>query len=162
MPFCAICSQEFVLRLYRGGWGVPAAGIDTIEPGSESPAPGVVSLSFPASRTFSVSLLQPAGGPALVVGWAVNGVPVPGATAASYTFTPPAPGQYQVLLTVRDATPLVQPAMAGSSLVHTRTWTVNVGPLGDLSDHQARQRQRQGRAAAGLHPRGRATPARIP
>jgi uncharacterized repeat protein (TIGR01451 family) len=132
VPFCAICGQEFVLRLYRGGWGVPAAGIDTIEPGSESPAPGVVPLTFPASRAFSASLLQPAGGPALALSWTVNGVVVPGAAGASYTFTPSAPGQYQVVLTVRDTTPLVEPTMAGSSLVHTRAWTVNVSPLGDL------------------------------
>ena len=132
VPFCAICSQEFVLRLYRGGWGVPAAGIDTIEPGSESPAPGVVSLTVPGSRTFSVALLPPAGGP-LAATWAVNGVPVAGATSSSYTFTAATPGQYQVQLTVRDPTALVHPAMAGSSLVRTRTWTVNAGPLGDLS-----------------------------
>jgi uncharacterized repeat protein (TIGR01451 family) len=133
VPFCAICSQEFVLRLYRGGWGVPAAGIDTIEPGSETPAPGVVSLPAPATRTFSASLLQPVGGPALVVSWTVNGVAVPGATGPSYTFTPAAPGQYRVVLSVRDPTPLVRPAMAGSSLVHTRAWTLNVSPLGDLA-----------------------------
>jgi uncharacterized repeat protein (TIGR01451 family) len=133
VPFCAVCRQEFVLRLYRGGWGVPAAGIDVIEPGSESPSPGVVSLTFPASRTFSVGVLQPVGGPPVALAWSVNGAAIPGATAASYTFTPGAPGRYQLTLTARDATTLVHPAMAGSSLVRTRSWTVNVSPLGDLS-----------------------------
>jgi len=146
VAFCPVCSQEFVLRLYRGGWGVPAAGIDVIEPGSESPAPGVVSLTFPASRTFSVGLLQPAGGPPVALSWAVNGAAVPGATAPSYTFTPAAPGRYAVQLTARDVTALVQPAMAGSSLLRTRTWTVDVSPLADLSitkrdDGSAREAQ---------------------
>ena len=133
VPFCAICSEQFVLRLYRGGWGVPVGGIDTIEPGSENPAPGVVSLPFPSSRTFSVSLLQPAGGPPLALSWAIDGVTVPGASGPSYTFTPPAPGRYQLQLTARDATPLVLPAMAGSAMVRTRAWTVDAGTIGDLS-----------------------------
>lgn len=132
-PFCAVCSQEFVLRLYAGGFGVPAAGIDTIEPGSESPAPGRVALTFPASRTFSVGLLQPVGGPPVVASWAVNGLDVPGANGSSYTFTPATPGRYQLRLTVRDVTPLVHPARAGSLLTRTRSWTVDVSPLGDLS-----------------------------
>jgi uncharacterized repeat protein (TIGR01451 family) len=133
VPFCAVCVQEFVLRLYQGGFGVPAAGIDTIEPGSEDPAPGVVSLTFPASRTFGVSLLTPVGGPTLVSSWSVNGSVVPGANGASYTFTPPAPGRYSLRLTVRDVTPLVHPSRAGTTLTRTRSWTVDVSPLGDLS-----------------------------
>jgi uncharacterized repeat protein (TIGR01451 family) len=132
-PFCPVCAQEFVLRLYRGGWGVPAAGIDLVEPGSESPPPGTVSMTFPGSRTFSIGLLAPAGGPAPSVTWAVNGGAVAGAAAPSFDFTPPSPGRYVVTVTVRDVTPLVQPTMAGSSLTRTRTWTLNVSPLGDVS-----------------------------
>jgi len=132
-PFCPVCAQEFVLRLYRGGWGVPAAGIDLIEPGSESPAPGTVSMVFPGSRTFSVALLQPAGGPVPSVTWTVNGAPVAGANGSSFSFTPPSPGRHFVTVTVRDATPLVHPALAGSSLTRSRAWTVDVSPLGDVS-----------------------------
>jgi IgA Peptidase M64 len=127
-PFCAICAQEFVLRLYRGGWsGVPTVpGIDNIEPGGESPIPGVVRMSSPGSKTFSVTLLQPS--PATVgVRWQVDGVPVGGATSTSFTFTPPGPGRYEVKVIAQDATSLVQSAMAGTSLTHSRTWTVNVG-----------------------------------
>ena len=126
--FCEICAQEFVLRLYRGGWGVPSGCIDMIEPGSESPAPGPVSLTFPGSRTFAIALLQPVGAPPLAVTWAVDGTIVPGATASSYTFVAPAPGRYEVVLTVRDETPLVHPAMAGSATVRSRSWTVDVIP----------------------------------
>jgi uncharacterized repeat protein (TIGR01451 family) len=92
-----------------------------------------VSMPFPSSRTFGVTLLQPMGGPPPTLTWAIDGVTVSGATAASYTFTPPAVGRYQLTLTARDATTLVHPAMAGSSLVRTRSWTVNAGPVGDLS-----------------------------
>ena len=130
-PFCAICAQEFVLRLYRGGWsgysGVPTVpGIDNIEPGGESPTPGVVAMSSAGSKTFSVTLLQPS--PATVgVRWQVDGAPIGGATSTSFTFTPPGPGRYEVKVITQDATSLVQPAMAGTSLTHSRTWTVNAG-----------------------------------
>ena len=133
VPFCAICSQEFVLRLYRGGWGVPAAGIDTIEPGSENPAPGRRVLDLPREPRVQREPPPARRGPALSLSWAVNGAVVPGATGPSYTFSPPAPGQYQLQLTARDVTALVHPTMAGSSLVRTRNWTVNAGPLADLS-----------------------------
>ena len=85
-----------------------------------------------------------------------------GAAGASYTFTPPAPGQYQVLLTVRDATPRVEPAMAGSSLVHTRTWTVNVGPLGDLEITKRDNGSAKDGTAHRLHPAWPATRVPIP
>jgi hypothetical protein len=126
-PFCQVSSQAYVLRLYDGGWGVPASGIDTIEPGSESPPPGNVLTSFPGSITFRVDLLQPVGGPPLGIAWYVNGVPDPTAHSNSYTFVPSGPGNFQVRLEVTDETPLVHPAMAGTSLQSSRGWNVTVG-----------------------------------
>ncbi len=125
-PFCKICSQEYVLRLYRGGWGVPSSGIDNIEPGSETPAPGPVSMAFPGSVTLAVELLQPVGGPSLNVAWLVNGVVVPGAASPSYTFSPGGPGTYLVEIRTKDMTPLVNAVMAGTSLNHSRAWTITV------------------------------------
>jgi len=125
-PFCQVPSQAYVLRLYDGGWGVPASGIDTIEPGSESPPPGNVLTSFPGSITFRVDLLQPVGGPPLGVAWYVDGVPDPTAHSSSYTFVPSGPGNFQVRLEVTDETPLVHPAMAGTSLRSSRGWNVTV------------------------------------
>jgi len=127
-PFCQVPSQAYVLRLYDGGWGVPASGIDTIEPGSESPYPGNVVASFPGSITFRVDLLQPVGGPPLGIAWYVNGVPDPTAHSSSYTFVPSGPGNFQVRLEVTDETPLVHSAMAGTSLQSSRAWNVMVGP----------------------------------
>ena len=124
--FCKICSQEYVLRLYRGGWGVPSSGIDNIEPGSETPAPGPVSMAFPGSVTLAVELLQPVGGPSLNVAWLINGVVVPGAASPSYTFSPGGPGTYLVEIRTKDMTPLVNAVMAGTSLNHSRAWTITV------------------------------------
>ena len=102
------CAQAFVVKLYEGGWGTPAGGIDTIEPGSENPAPGAVSMSYPGSRAFSVGLLPPVGGPPLAVSWLVDGVPQPAATGSSFSFVPPRSGRFTVDVVVVDVTPVVQ------------------------------------------------------
>ncbi len=122
VSFGEICAQTYVLKLYQGGWGMPAAGIDPIEPGSEEPPPGAVETEDPVS--LSVALLAPVGGPALDIGWWVDGVPQSGAIGDTFVFAPPAPGSYQVELRVEDETPLVHPAMAGSALQSQRTWLV--------------------------------------
>lgn len=124
MPFCQVCAQSYVLRLYDGGWGTPASGIDMIEPGSESPSPGMVNVNTPA--TFSVDLLAPVGGPPPSVAWLVNGVPRPGADEDTFVFRPVQTGTYTLEVEVGDTTTLVHPAMAGASLETSRTWTVNV------------------------------------
>jgi IgA Peptidase M64 len=129
-PFCEICKQEYVFQLYRGGWGVPAGGIDLIEPGSESPAPGFVSIPFPGSQTFSVGVLKPTGG-SLAASWYIDGAPIQGASSNSYTFTPTAEGVQRIEVRVRDTTNLVKDeAGAGVSLTGTRTWTAGVGQAG--------------------------------
>lgn len=120
-PFCEVCAQTFVLTLYNGGWGVPAAGIDPIEPGSEIPPVGTV--PFSGSQVFSVDVLSPAGGPAATVEWRVDDVVQVGQTGASFTFAPLASGAYAVEVRVADGTPLVHPEMAGTSLTSSRQWT---------------------------------------
>jgi hypothetical protein len=50
-PFCDVAAEQYPLRLYSGGWGVPGAGIDNIEPGSESPTPGSLSAPTRAAPT---------------------------------------------------------------------------------------------------------------
>ncbi len=122
-PFGEICAQTYVLTLYQGGWGVPEAGIDPIEPSSEDPPPGAVEASGPV--TLSVDLLAPAGGPALDVGWWVDGVQQGGATGDTLVFDPPGSGPFQVEIRARDATSLVHPEMAGSALHSQRTWEVS-------------------------------------
>jgi hypothetical protein len=127
VPFCEVCRQEYVLRLYEGGWGTPSGGIDTIEPGSEYPPPGNVDVHFPDFVGITVQLLQPSG-PPIGVSWSVDGVPVPGQTQPSFNFTPSAQGTYEIVLTTHDPTTFVAPAIAGVTLTRTRTWTVTFDP----------------------------------
>jgi hypothetical protein len=126
--FCAVCSQEYVLRLYRGGWGSPSAGIDLIEPGSESPNPAAtVNIAAGAPQVFTASILRPDPN-SITLQWYVDGVAVPGANAASFTFTPATttPATRQVELRATDTSALVRTAMAGTDLVHSRVWNVQV------------------------------------
>jgi hypothetical protein len=126
VPFGEICSQEYVLKLYRGGWGTPWTGIDPIEPGSENPPTSILSIDPNSSVTLSVDLLEPVGGPPLDVAWAVDGTPVPGESLDSFVFTPSGVGNYQVEIQVEDITALVHPSMADTSLQSSRQWTVTV------------------------------------
>ena len=123
VPFGQVCAQEFVLRLFTGGFGSPANGIDPIEPGSESPRPGTVDAGS-EPLTLSADLLEPSAGRQLSVQWRVDGQPIAGATGASFTFAPERAGTYLVELRVDAATPLVHPAMAGDALQSSRSWTV--------------------------------------
>lgn len=120
---CSVCAQEYVLKLFRGGFGAPARGIDPIEPGSERPAIGTIDAGSQAV-TLSAGLLQPSSGSRLGVNWRVNGTTVPGETGGSFTFSPETAGTYEVELLVDAATPLVQPQMAGDALRSSRRWTV--------------------------------------
>ena len=121
LQFGAVCRQEYILRLYRGGWGSPSSGIELIEPGTASPASSTVSTL--TTQSFSIGVLSPVGG-APSVQWFVDGSPVAGATGSSFLFTPPAPGTYQVSVKVRDTTPLVNATMGGTLVETTREWTV--------------------------------------
>jgi hypothetical protein len=131
-PFCEICKQSFILRLYNGWGGTPSAGIDPIEPGSESPPPGATSAVTGQAKTFTATILQPAGGPAATRRWYVNGVQQ-GETGDAFTWTPAANGTYTIELRVKDATTLVHPAMAGTSLDSNRLWTVTAQAAGPAS-----------------------------
>ncbi len=127
--FCPVCAQEYVRALYRGGWGVPAAGIDLIEPGSESPsAQAPVQLAVGSVRTFQFTPLQPSIG-TLSIQWYLDGQAIAGATSASYTYTQAAatPASRTLKVRVHDNTALVNPAMAEGLLDHTRSWQIQVG-----------------------------------
>jgi hypothetical protein len=123
VPFDEVCRQEYVRQLYRGRWGQPSAGIDLVEPGSESPRPGTVNARAGAPTRLSADLLKPSQGPASVT-WLVDGAPVAGATGSSFNFVPPAAGTYRVELRVEDKTAFVHPEMAEDLLGTSREWTV--------------------------------------
>lgn len=126
-PFCAVCSQEYVLTLYRGGWGVPTDGIDPIEPGSESPPTDQI-VDGTSGLVFSVGLLQPVGSPALAETWLIDDVPqAPSGIPGTFAFASSVPGTHFVEVRVEDVTPLVHADLAGTVLQSTRLWEVDVG-----------------------------------
>jgi hypothetical protein len=126
-PFCQVPSQSFVLRLYNGGWGVPNNGITLIEPGTASPVTPLV-LTHPATQLFHADILSPVGGPPVQISWLDNGVPIPGASGSTITYTTnvSSPGLHHIKLQVKDMTSLVHPAMAGTALDDEYTWDVTV------------------------------------
>lgn len=170
LGFGAVCTQEYVRRLYAGGWGAPAAGIDLVEPGSELPPPGTV-VRHGASE-LAVDVLQPRGGPPVEVAWTVDGVPVDGLLTAAdadgvrratLDLAPgPAGAPRRVELRVADPAPAVHPAMAGDLLVTGRAWTVVDAALPCTADARTLCLG-DGRFAvtATVEPGGAAVPARV-
>jgi hypothetical protein len=129
-PFCPVCRQEYVRKLYAGGFGVPAAGIDTIEPGTEFPATtSPVDYTVNTQKVFGATLLAPTPN-TLTAQWYLDGNPIAGANGASYTFrqTAASPATRTLQLRVTDQSPYVASTMAGNLMVSTRTWTVRVVP----------------------------------
>jgi hypothetical protein len=124
-PFCAVCAQTYVLRLYTGWHGVPARGIDLIE--SVSPASANVTATTGQAVAFRVTVLNPTG-QAARIRWYVDGVEVANATSATYNHFPDT-GTHSVEVRVSDPTLLVNAAMAGGALTKSRTWTVQATPL---------------------------------
>lgn len=116
VPFCEICAQAYVLRMYDG-WDA-GKRVDLIE--SITPASSTVNATAGQPVSFSATIVQPAI-PARVQ-WLVDGADS-GVAATAFTYTP-AKGTHTVELRVTDPTTLVNPAMAGTMLTKTRTWTV--------------------------------------
>lgn len=127
--FCTVCRQEYVLALYRGGFGSPDNGIDLIEPHSEQPSASTpVPYARGTQRTFTASLLRPSVGD-LRIEWLLDGTVIPGADATTYTFQQSAatPATRSLELRVTDLTSFVKPYAAEDWLVHRRTWTLQIG-----------------------------------
>lgn len=128
VEFCSVCRQEYVKQLYRGWGGVPAGGIDPIEPGSESPVTTEpVVYAAGSTLVFSATVLQPSIG-AHAVQWWLDGAPIAGADEASYSFSQATttPAAHTLELRVSDPTLLVVPSMADGLLDSSRSWTIEV------------------------------------
>lgn len=128
-PFCQVPSQAYVLKLYDGGWGVPAGGISLIEPDSLSPISATLTVNFSSSQIFQAEILQPVGGPPVNIQWIIDGVPDALSHTSTYTYTPSldAVGNtVEIQLQVTDPTPLVHTMMAGDSLQSSSSWNVTI------------------------------------
>lgn len=126
-PFCRVCAEAYVRKLYSGGWGTPAHGIDLVDPGTETPPPGAVALALPASQPFGAGLLQPTGN--TVSGeWTVNDAPA--ASGSGFTLRAATPGTYVVTLRTRDVTPFVGATSPDGIPGGSRTWTVEATGTG--------------------------------
>lgn len=128
VEFCSVCRQEYVKHLYRGGWGVPADGIDPIEPGSESPATSQpVVYAAGSTQVFTATVLHPSVG-VHAIQWWLDGLPIAGADQASYVFgqATTTPATRTLELRVSDPTALVAPSMADGLLESSRSWTIKV------------------------------------
>ncbi len=133
--FCSICSQAYVLKLYRGGWGTPSAGIDLIEPGTEVPAASSnVNYSVGSTKNFSATVLRPTPD-TVSMQWYLDGVAVSGATNSNFDFLQltASPATRSLELRVTDNSTLVKAEMAGTDMVHSRTWTIQVTTPPSLS-----------------------------
>jgi IgA Peptidase M64 len=127
-PFCPVCTQAYILKLYRGGFGTPSSGIDLIEPGTEQPVASTpVAYSAGSTLNFSAAILRP-NPDTLNVQWYLDGVPQAGANSNSFNFTQAAaaPSTRTLELRVVDDSPFVKAEMAGALTTHSRTWTINV------------------------------------
>ena len=115
-PFCEICKQNYILRLYD--W------VDPIEyhyPSLADVYSGPNTTSF-----FSTTVLGPLYGPSPTREWRVNGVLTGPSGATSLNYTPTANGNYTIQFKTKDPTTLVHPAMAGTALESAYTWTLHV------------------------------------
>jgi len=128
--FCSVCAAAYVKRLYSGGFGAPAAGIDLIEPGTEAP-PSAVPVAYTAgnSLTVSATVLVPTLG-SVTRQWLLDGIEIPGATGSSHVFNQASatPATRTLRLRVTDTTGTLPTSMAGGVLEHTRSWTINISP----------------------------------
>ena len=127
-PFCKVPVEALIVRFYQGGWGKPETGISQIEPDSAIPEENEITLTHPATQTFSVEVLQPVGGPASQIQWYDGLMPIPGATSATFTYETREDqvGTHNIRVVITDKTDLVHPNAAGSHLSSSHNWKVDV------------------------------------
>lgn len=129
-PFCAVCNEAFVVRLYAGGWGVPAAGISLIEPGSEVPVGSSATAEVGVASSFSIQPVMPSHG--VTIRWLVDGQEQLGETGPSLSYTAGATGVVQITVEVTDPATLLLPASVSLLPVFSQSWSVTVSGMSDV------------------------------
>ncbi|MCX6896588.1 MAG: M64 family metallo-endopeptidase [Verrucomicrobia bacterium] len=118
VPFCEVCSEAIVRAINRK--------VRTIEAFAPATNGNSLTVTGPQAVTFSLTQLQPSTHN-LDIQWLTNGVPVPGATGATFSFTPASftNGNNVLRARVTDGTTLVR-TDAGNALSNAVTWNINV------------------------------------
>ncbi|MEM7704752.1 MAG: M64 family metallopeptidase [Pseudomonadota bacterium] len=138
--FCPVCAETYVATLYDGGWGLPAAGVSVIEPGTANPTNDIpVDTTVGETLTLSAQLVAPAHGVETL--WKVDGVPAteqamqaaPTAgdppLVSSFDFRPGARGRYELTLEVIDRSPFLAGALNAPQRLFRQQWIVEAGGL---------------------------------
>lgn len=116
-PFCEVCAEAYVLRLYKGWRG--SEKIRLIE--NAFPSVQEITAQPNADLSFSVEVAElDRGGPQIQ--WFVDGQSAGSGASLGRPF---APGTYRVEARVTDTTSLVHSTRA-APLTQTRSWTVHV------------------------------------
>jgi hypothetical protein len=116
VPNCPVCREQITRTVN--------AVVDTIE--SPQPSQSPVTVVRPAAQTFSFTNLVPAAHNPLVT-WSLDGVPIQGQSATSYSLATAAMtvGLHSLTVEVRDQTTLVRHDPA-QTMRETQTWSVLV------------------------------------
>ncbi len=126
--WCPVCSEATIASMYDGRFGMPEAGIDLIEPGTEVPAPQLpVQMIGGQSKRFTAFVLQPEG-ETIDMQWLLDGAPITDATTDSLDLQlDSADGEVRTLeLRVVDNGPFVRSTSKLPLTVHSRVWTLQV------------------------------------
>lgn len=127
-PFCEVCKEAFVLRMYNGGWGSPD-GIKLVTAVAPPPS-NVVAVQTGTATRFSVSVVQP--DPELTIEWYLDGVKIPGARGSTYSYVAAHQGAHTLKVLVSDTTPLVLTENRVPGMAESFEWRLVVGAALDL------------------------------
>jgi hypothetical protein len=140
-PFCRVDSEAILLRMYDGGWGAPAGGISTLEPGTKSPGASSVTVAPGVTRRLQAQVFGPLMGGNLKVQWFLGNILISDTTAATgsivfYDFVEWDPGRsWTITLKVTDQSSQLHSTKRSRSLSQT-SWTVTTS--GQCTDCSAR------------------------
>lgn len=109
--FCQVDSEAIVSRLYKGGWGQPASGVNLIEPGA-TPTTATVTASIGSCNAFQANIAGSITPNVLNASWLVDGKlsrsdPQSHGAKQTFLFQVPDTAPHTVTLQVTDNTPFL-------------------------------------------------------
>ncbi len=123
VPFCPVCSEAFVARLYQGAFS--NGQISLIEPASRLPLASELQLTVGEVASLSANILQPSADSPLAIRWLVNGKSaLLDSTAADFVFAEP--GEYEIALEVQDQGQYIGSAQLAQQARFQEIWRIQV------------------------------------